>query len=108
MIDGFDFVNDGRTFKCSVEKPRGTRTDAWWWFQVSTDDRHRYAPFHAEPTDTEASVRSRVVAYYTDLLQRRSAPATSHWSRRAAKPAEAPADAPVPADAETEVPAIAD
>jgi hypothetical protein len=65
----------------------------WWWFRVSTDDRHRYAPFEAAANDTQAGVRKRIVAYYEALLAARARPAANPWRRpdpklaMAAKPA---------------------
>ena len=94
MMDGFKFVHDGRTFTCSIEPMRAARSDAWWWFRVSTD-RHRYAPFRAAETDTLDGVQARVAAYYNQLLARRAAP-PDHYFRRgrrliagSASPAEA-------------------
>ncbi|HEX6533000.1 MAG TPA: hypothetical protein VF041_00300 [Gemmatimonadaceae bacterium] len=81
MIDPFAFVDEGRTFTCAIEEARAPRTDAWWWFRVSTDDRNRYAPFRADASDTVSSVRERIVAYYDALLARRAAPATTYWNR---------------------------
>jgi hypothetical protein len=83
MTQEFHFEDGGRTFRCSLERPNGSRTEAWWWFAV-TGDQHRYAPFQAAADDTEATVRSRIAAYYSDLLERRAhpAPPRSHWSRR--------------------------
>lgn len=97
----FSFVENERTYTCTREGLRGAQDDPWWWFSVSSDDRHRYAPFRAEPGDTEASIRPRLVAYYEDLLVRRAAPAEPRWRGRgnqgnAAKPA-----APAPETAET-------
>lgn len=86
VIEAFEFEDGGRTFTCRVEAPRASRPEAWWWFGVSTEDHHRYAPFQAAATDTESSVRSRIVAYYDDLLARRAAPATSYWRRGARTP----------------------
>ena len=97
MIDGFDFTHGDRTFSCSVEGAHSAPRGAWWWFRVSTDDRHRYAPFQASPKDTRASVSSRVVAYYDDLMTRRAAPAASYWRRGAP---QKPAAAGAPAAAE--------
>ncbi|MEJ7811322.1 MAG: hypothetical protein WKG32_13000 [Gemmatimonadaceae bacterium] len=98
MSDGFEFRDGNRTFTCSAEPVRGAGSDIWWWFRVSTDDRHRYAPFHADPTDTREGVQSRVVAYYDDLLARRAMPAThNHWGRRPGAPAASPAPATPPA-----------
>lgn len=102
----FTFIENERTYTCVREGLRGAQDDPWWWFSVSSDDRHRYAPFRAEPGDTEATVRPRVVAYYEDLLVRRSAPAEPRWRGRGqgngAKPAAA---APAPA-AEPEEPSL--
>ena len=74
MIEAFEFTDAGRTFECEPRQGAVSQADTWWWFRVSTDDRHRYAPFRAEGTDTEWSVRTRVVAYYDDLLIRRGLP----------------------------------
>lgn len=96
----FSFIENERTYTCIREGLRGAQDDPWWWFSVSSDDRHRYAPFRAEPGDTEASVRPRVVAYYEDLLVRRAAPAEPRWRGRGnqgnkgATPVAAPAVAP--------------
>ncbi len=83
MIKPFEFEDSGRTYACNVEQPRAGRAEAWWWFGVSGDG-HRYAPFQAVAGDTQQNVRSRIVAYYADLLERRAARATaSHqWMRR--------------------------
>ena len=100
MIDGFEFNDGTRTFSCTIEGAHSAPRGAWWWFRVSTDDRHRYAPFQASAKDTRASVSSRVVAYYDDLMTRRAAPAASYWRRGApAKPAVAavPGTEPAPA-----------
>ncbi len=81
MLEGFEFVDNDRTFTCSVEKAHALGNEPWWWFSVSTDDRQRYAPFRALSGDTQKSVRTRIVAYYDDLLARRAAPATPYWRR---------------------------
>lgn len=75
----FSFVEGDRKYQCRVERAAG-RTESWWWFEVS-GDKHRYAPFHAEAGDTDTSVRSRIVNYYSNLLARRSEPASS-WHNR--------------------------
>ena len=74
MLQNFEFIDDGRTFACSTEAEGRGSSGRWWWFRVSTDDRHRYAPFRAMEDDNEYSVRTRVVAYYDDLLLRRGLP----------------------------------
>lgn len=91
MHPDFAFTDGDRTFTCQVETPRRPRADAWWWFNVSTDDSQRYAPFRADAADTHDDVRSRVVAYYDNLLARRAEPAPSRWRRR-------PPVVPAPAD----------
>lgn len=75
-MEAFDFEADGRTFTCSVEAAGRAGSPDWWWFSV-TGDRHRYAPFHYDGEDTESTVRSRVLAYYRDLLERRGITATT-------------------------------
>jgi hypothetical protein len=85
MIDGFEFVDAGRTFTCVPEPLRtASREEGWWWFRVGGDTRgQRYAPFRTAAGDTEDAVHARVVAYYDDLLARRAMPAPSnHWGRR--------------------------
>jgi hypothetical protein len=83
VIQGFEFEHEGRKFTCTVESPWTSSPDAWWWFRVSRDDNHRYAPFQAVPTDTRASVKSRIVKYYSEVLERRAAPPTTYWRRGA-------------------------
>lgn len=87
MLKAFTFEDSGRTYNCRVEEPRGSRTQAWWWFDVS-EDGQRYAPFEATEDDTESGVRERVIVYYDHLLVRRAEPPAQrqHWARRT-KPA---------------------
>ncbi len=109
MLKAFTFENGGRTYNCRVEEPRGSRTQAWWWFDVS-EDGQRYAPFEATEDDTEADVQERVMAYYDHLLVRRAEPPQQrqHWARRtkpattegAADGAAAPASDSAPAATE--------
>ena len=82
----FEFVDDGRTFYCSVEVPRRPGMAAWWWFTLESGGTTRYAPFEASPTDTERSVRKRIVQYYADLLAIRARPALQRptWARKPA------------------------
>lgn len=89
MVGQIDFEVDGRVYACRLEPASGARKAAWWWFTVS-GDTHRYAPFRAEKDDTPASVRDRVVAYYTNHLTRRAEPqsARSSWGRRPSAPAK--------------------
>jgi len=96
MMSAFDFEEGGRMYTCRVEGPHPKRPQAWWWFDVSGDG-HRYAPFQAASGDTQESVRSRIVAYYTEHITRRSLPgmARPHWTRRAQASAPTP-QAPAP------------
>ncbi len=93
-LDPFSFVHEGRTFTCCVEGSRNAARGRWWWFAVSTVAHERHAPFPAAAQDTHDSVQRRIVAYYDDLIARRSAPYQSRWQgRQGARPA-APAAAP--------------
>jgi hypothetical protein len=82
----FTFEDAGRTFNCRVEPLRPSGADAWWWFDVSTEQHQRHAPFRAEAGDTLEAVRLRVVKYYDELLARRAEPAPSRWNRRPSTP----------------------
>jgi hypothetical protein len=88
MSRDFEFEDGGRTFACTLEEGGGATVDTWWWFVVSGADKHRYAPFRAAKGDTQQSVRSRVVAYYDNLVLRRSQPAVRPWRRNPQAPAD--------------------
>ena len=94
MIEALVFSDSDRTFTCSIEERTVPRPEAWWWFRVSTDRQHRYAPFRAAATDTPASVQSRIVAYYENLLTRRALPSVRHWAGRPTTPATVGATTP--------------
>ena len=83
MIKDFEFQEEGRTYSCSVEKRRTPAAEPWWWFGVSGDG-HRYAPFQASKSDTQETVRERIVAYYKEHLARKAMPAATrqHWASR--------------------------
>ncbi len=118
MSDGlqdFTFSDSGNEFICTLERSRTAGRPDWWWFSVATDTRgQRYAPFQADPSDTQESVKRRIIEYYERMLVVRATPATSPWQQRRAlrtngKPAEgaapvegaaADADADAGADAE--------
>lgn len=93
MIGGFNFVNGGRTYICTVEVRKAAPAGTWWWFAVS-DDQQRYAPFEVEKGDTEKSVQKRIVAYYENVLEVRARPVVprQHWAHRG-RPANPPAPA---------------
>lgn len=102
MIESFKFEEGGRVYSCCIEASRAASGAAWWWVDVS-GDTHRYAPFPADESDTESTIRDRVLAYYSHHQTRRSQPTTSHWARRG-KPADAAAT-PVEAGAAAAAPA---
>lgn len=113
MSDGlqdFAFTDSGNEFVCTVERSRTPGGAGWWWFSVATDTRgQRYAPFQADPSDTQESVKRRIIEYYERMLIVRATPATSPWQQRRAlrttdKAAAAPtAEAEIePTDAEIE------
>ena len=93
----FEFTEDGRTFTCERESSPATPGTQWWWLRVS-GDALRYAAFTAGAKDTQASVKPRMIAYYTQILVDRARPPAprSPWGRRpgAAAPAAAPAAEP--------------
>ena len=89
VTKSFEFVDAGRTFKCSLEAQEKTPSEKWWWFTVSTDSRTRYAPFRAESKDNETNVKKRIVAYYDNMLAARAAPPIPRWNGKP-KPAVAP------------------
>jgi len=88
-LQEFSFVDRGRTFQCRVAASRVTGPDPWWWFEVSTEQHQRHAPFRADPEDTLEVVQQRMVAYYDNLLERRAAPVVKKWSRPAPQAAAA-------------------
>ena len=83
MVKAFDFEENGRRYSCTIEVRRTVPAESWWWFTVSAD-QNRYAPFRAAPGDTQETVKTRIVEYYVDRLERRSAKAETrpHWSQR--------------------------
>ena len=89
VLQEFSFVDRGRTFQCRVAASRVTGPDPWWWFEVSTEQHQRHAPFRADPDDTLEVVAQRMVAYYDNLLERRAAPVVKKWSRPAPQAAAA-------------------
>lgn len=71
----FEFIDDGRTFSCSVETPRHEGMRPWWFFQLDCEKNTRYAPFEASATDTPRSVKKRIIAYYAELQAIKARPA---------------------------------
>ena len=83
MTKSFEFEDNGKRYSCRVEARRSTPAEAWWWFTVSGDE-NRYAPFRVAAGDSQESVKTRIVQYYVDRLERRAQPADprGHWSQR--------------------------
>jgi hypothetical protein len=97
-VKEFEFVDSGRKFFCSVEKPSQAGMAPWWWFRLDTGESTRYAPFEASTNDTKESVQARIIAYYAQLLAIQARPVHQRpvWQRpeRPATPVEAAAAAP--------------
>jgi hypothetical protein len=97
-VKEFEFVDSGRKFFCSVEKPSQAGMAPWWWFRLDTGESTRYAPFEASPNDTKESVQARIIAYYAQLLAIQARPIHQRpvWQRpeRPATPGQAAAVAP--------------
>src|SRR3954462_14989404 len=87
----FQFVDEGRTFFCTVEVPRQQGMAAWWWFRLDSSGSTRYAPFEASPTDTAKSVQKRIISYYAELLAIQARPALQRpvW-KKPGRPAAPP------------------
>jgi hypothetical protein len=84
----FEFVDQGRTFYCSVEVPKQAGMSPWWWFRLDTGESTRYAPFEASPKDTKQSVQERILTYYAELLAIQARPVHQRpvWQRPAPTP----------------------
>jgi len=90
VIKSFTFEHSDKTFTCTVEERKTAPVGTWWWFTVSNDTM-RYAPFEAVPSDTQASVLARIVAYYDRRLWARAQPVVPRqgFSRPGRPPASA-------------------
>ena len=90
-MKGMQFEDVGRTFTCEPGTSPATPGTLWWWVAIS-GEAQRYAAFRVEPTDTPATLKPRVLAYYAQLLADRERPRITRpsWSdRRAANNAAA-------------------
>jgi hypothetical protein len=83
VMKEFEFIDSGRKFFCSVEKPSQAGMAPWWWFRLDTGESTRYAPFEASPNDTQESVQARIIAYYAELLAIQARPVHQRpvWQR---------------------------
>ena len=93
----FEFEDAGRKFFCSVEVPSQEGMAPWWWFRLDSGGSTRYAPFEASASDTKLSVRTRIIAYYAELLAIEARPAYQRpaW-RKPERPAAPAAISPAP------------
>lgn len=91
-MKGLQFEDAGRTFNCESASSPATPGTLWWWVTISGETQ-RYAAFRVEPTDTPATLRPRVLAYYAQLLADRARPyahRTSWGNRNQAAAASTP------------------
>jgi hypothetical protein len=73
MLGAFTFEEGGRTYTCAPEQRASTLEGTWWWFTVSNDSQ-RYAPFEAAASDTQRTVKARIVAWYEHRVWVRAQP----------------------------------
>jgi hypothetical protein len=89
-MDYLQFEDEGRTLTCRSGPSPATPGTNWWWLDVSGESQ-RYAAFRTEPTDTKENLRTRMIAYYAQLLVDRARPREirPQWTKPAPKPAAA-------------------
>ena len=95
-MDFMEFEHEGRTLTCRSASSPATPGTTWWWLDVS-GEAQRYAAFRAEPGDTPANLRKRIVAWHAELLAARLRPREirPQWGRRDTTPkpaAESPTE----------------
>jgi hypothetical protein len=88
QLNQLTFEDEGRTFTCEAAASMATPDTIWWWVKVSGDGQ-RYAAFHKAKSDTAASVKTRMIAYYEKVLADRARPPLPRpqFGRPPAKPA---------------------
>lgn len=86
-MDGLEFQEGERTFKCKAESSPATVGTTWWWITI-TGESQRYAAFRTQDDDTPLKVKRRVIAFYEELLAARERPREirPHWGQRKAAP----------------------
>jgi hypothetical protein len=79
----FTFVDNDRSFACTLGPTAASRDDLWWWFTVSTEGS-RFAGFRPLKGENRAAVQARVVACYTKMLEDRARPrdTRSFWQKK--------------------------
>jgi hypothetical protein len=86
-MDLVEFQEGERTFTCRAASSPATPGTLWWWITV-TGESQRYAAFRTQPDDTPKNLRTRILAYYVQLVADRERPreVRSHWAQRRAAP----------------------
>jgi hypothetical protein len=81
-MDVLCFEDGGRTFTCKPESSVITPEILWWWVGVSGDNT-RYAAFHCAADDTDRTLKTRVIAFYDEVLAIRARPliVRKTWSK---------------------------
>lgn len=82
-MKSLQFEDVGRTFTCEPGTSPATPGTMWWWVAV-TGESQRYAAFRVEPTDTAATLKPRILAYWAQLLIDRERPRITRptWAER--------------------------
>lgn len=82
-MDPIEFEDGGRAFRCERGPSPATPGTLWWWVNISGENQ-RYAAFRSEKGDTERKVKTRVIAYYEQLLADRARPPLPRttWAQR--------------------------
>lgn len=86
-MNALEFQDGDRTFTCHAATSPATPGIAWWWVSI-TGESQRYAAFRTQEDDTPPNLRSRILAYYAELVAIRARPREngSHWAQRRAAP----------------------
>lgn len=102
-MDGMQFSSDGLTYTCQREASIATPDVTWWWVKVA-GDAQRYAAFRSEKGETQATLKTRVIKYYAEVLAIAARPRITRppWNAPRPKTDAAPAVA-APAAAEAPV-----
>lgn len=89
-MDFVQFQDNGRTLTCRSASSPATPGRTWWWLEIS-GDAQRYAAFSVDPSDTAESVRTRMLAWHTQMVIERNRPREPRprWGGRPAAPAAA-------------------
>jgi hypothetical protein len=86
-MDLVEFQEGERTFTCRKASSPATPGTFWWWITV-TGESQRYAAFRAQSDDTPRNLKTRILAYYVQLVADRERPreVRAHWAQRRAAP----------------------